>query len=438
MTKMLNGVEVVPEMENMPITVSLTDASNDISIATIRDVLNDLAFERDVAMMALLSASTLIKCIVQYSEAVSDTGLQLLNSTSSDVKILSFINFAKSKLGASYLLSFNDFSLDVSKQNLSMLQQMSMTSYQRNAKISQQDFVLIDIALHELVQKRSTLQAAAVMLPHDYVKHMLSENAGDDWQSSRSHDEIFKLSISRREVFGSIESNITLEYPVKPIVTSQIINAVNITKSDSIDTITKKILTQHKDKLSLDFLQNEPARVLQVIKNDLVSYSLARCFSVLSSADFFAENVSLAENIAVTSSAKNLAAEIATAYGLPSSIFNNIFETTGISREKLLSLTMTQHKLGSSSLMIQQPVISFGEAELFFDMFLTLPFQVGVVWARIFSAPVADRIVFTTFSRENFDEQSKAKKKSSDSHTTDIVSFDTYSFEAKSLKADNK
>ena len=153
-----------------------------------------------------------------------------------------------------------------------------------------------------------------------------------------------------------------------------------------------------------DSISPERARV--ILKNEVMSYLGRKALSAISPIDLFVEDVSVSierEESRRSSFAPTLSSALASIYELPSDYFSQAITTPPNSDQpeidllKMLSLTSP-----ASAKNFNRKPISFGEAELFTDVFSNLYFKGDQIVDRVFEQVVFEKLMCVPFAPDEF------------------------------------
>ena len=151
-------------------------------------------------------------------------------------------------------------------------------------------------------------------------------------------------------------------------------------------------------------------------------------FSVLSSVDLFHENIKDTDAFVRSTSSKQTAKIFSKAYNLPDDVFSSTFKRNDsnqfvLAKKTLASLTKSNVTKSASGTTIQTPILDFGEAELFYDIFSTIFFYENLIKQNVFVTTFSDRAVGILTSPQEFPIITTNTNRS----LVESVNFDTYS-----------
>ena len=452
-----NQGAVVPELDNKPINYPISfDKTSDLSVGTLINVMKDLSFERDIPAACISSAKASFEFVRDSSKKIISTGKQLLGLEQQDDKTKALVDFAKTQIGKSYLASINDFDLSAAIFKIAELNKALQAMPGRNPKITLSIFECLQSVLPELMSNKSSAFFVVNALPTDFVKDSLhkSYSIKKDVQNSLQ-DAIMVMSLQKNSLFSNeTYQNVYKEFFVRNLLADDSFSALSQSSKVSLAQICAGTKFSNLGT-GIEILQNktEQERAFVILQNEVVSYLLSKMFSVLSSADLFQQNISSNFSEYRSNSSQNLARIFAKAYGLPESTFDSVFLNdpqfgTILSKEALLDLATDKFQDGSSSIIVKHAPISFGEAELFYDIFSTVYFFEGQIANLVFSSSILDRTVGAICSLDDFllastsdsikmlgnklvtnSANQQIQQSNSSAGNPDSFSFDTYSVE---------
>ena len=456
MMKIVDGNEFVPSL-NLPISSEISVDGSHISIASIRDIMEDLSFERDLPAIAMASCSAMLTYVCNSAFDVIDYGKQLLNLKKQSDIVKSVSDFAKSDVGQKYFASLNDFNLESSRRKLAQCQQLVSVLEGRFPKLSLGELNAIKFLFPVLMSGKQSGNIVTVALPKDFIKESLVSSYSLLTDTRDPHQDMtFNVSIHRTSMFSDISfSPVDRNFCIRRLVDGQSFESFADTPPHDINDLLNRTMTTEFGT-GTDFLAKkvdaQSEKTTQVLLNDVISHLMRKLFSVLSSADLFPDNIVDGTPDTRSDSSSMTARTFASVYEIPTSTFDNVFVKPKkgpmtISRSAMLDLTKQNSELTTSAVSLTPARLSLGEAELFFDLFSTVWFQVGTLQSFIFSPTAFDDVmgVFVTPEEFSFGGQEltqqilgsksvnsnqDAKSQSQSSQSPDFLSFDTYSVDA--------
>jgi hypothetical protein len=442
LTIIQGGTEVIPKVQNLPIQTVISKKSSGISAAVLIELLKDLGDERNLPIAMFSSAKSLVLSANEASLGVVKTGKQLLGSEKPTQEIKNFLKFSQTELAKEYFSSLNEFTLLSSKQIFSEISDGFNSPSKKNQKLNAGIYNCLSVILPEITSKKDDFVFLVAGLPNDYVKNSLKIDfsAKIDKNSEKS-DEIMKVSVEKKPVFSKTSyENLSFDTYIRPVLRDQSFsqfteNAKQFPVSFA-DIVNKCILDNGKTGLKEKSTKINQAIAQEILENEVVSYLLKKMFSVLSSSDLF-ESIISTKNFQIKSSnSQNLARKFSEVYGLSPSTFDSVFSSseefgTVLDKQQILNLSFEKISDASSSIVIEPAKISFGEAEIFYDLFSTIYFMEGRLKEIIFSPTVLDRTVGVLFSPSEFkvyqldpEDSSSASGTSNAKCTIDSYSLD--------------
>lgn len=423
-----NGVEVVPEQAfpnfqvstqlGVPVQTVISNESDDTTIADFVEVMKDLADERNMPIIFFSAAKSLVLASNDAMSGIIKTGKQLLGVEKQTPEIKEFINFSKTTLGQNYFSALNEFTFDATKKSFLSLKQSWQSPSKRSPRLSQGIYNCLSVIFPEVIARKDSLAFMTVGLPTDYVKNSVQFN----FSLKRDRSDIEKtstlqLSVYKKPVFSKTDYEpLEFNFYVRPIFDdqsfAQFTGEAKQLPISLTDIVNKCILDTGKTGLKEKSQKIDTAASQEILENEVVSFLFRKAFSVLSSADLFENNISYKNFQVRSAQSVDLARRVAETYGLPPSTFDGIFISdnefgTVLDRTSLVNLSVDKFTDAASSVIIEPKFFSFGEAELFYDLFSTVYFMAGRINDMVFVPTVLDRTIGVMFSPEEFKKYEK-------------------------------
>lgn len=391
-----NGNLIIPEMGSLPRTTAIS-YDGKTTVASVVDTMYDLVFERELPVLCFAATSSMIQYFYNISEKYKNQAAQLLGNEeqTDEIKLLS--NFSQTSIGKKFFSSLNDFSIDASKRKLSLLKRELKSPSGRAPKITLGELRCIQLLLNDLPNVTGNNNFVVVALTKDFVTTTLNRKYSVSADRENSlQDETMRISIEKRPLFSNQGSSTDVVLFVRSLLGSESFSVFDNKVPTSFSDILMNVLVDGKEQ-GIAYLQKkiDPESASNVLANEIVSYLFRKMFSILSSADLFADNISDFDAFAIDPSKLSLAKSFAQIYGLKATAFDSVFSTNTdglsyINEDELNALAVTDFEIASSEVNVSLPLLTFGEAELFYDLFETVYFQTGVIANRIFSTSILD------------------------------------------------
>ena len=403
---------VLPEIGGLsPNTIISYDGQSQLSISSVIDTFYDLNFERELPAMCLSSVAAMVGHFSNSSAKYRDVANQILGNTKQTDDVKSLVTFAKSSIGNDYLASLNDFSLESSRKRLNNLKSALNSESGRNPKLTLGEQRCIEIVLPLQASSINTVNFVVAALPKDFVLKSLNRtySVSSD-KSNPLSDSIMSVNVEKAPIFTGEIQQALYDFMIRSPFNSDSFSIFEKNAPTGIQDILNNVIVDG-NKTGLQFVNEKQSTdfARQVLYNEIVSYLLRKMFSVLSSADLFSENVVDLDLFPLSSDSATTAKIFASVRGLSSSAFDGVFSTTAdgltyIDEDQLIKLSTNDFRLSENSLDLSISPLSFGEAELFYDLFNTVYFQLGTAMRQVFSPSILDETLGLCVSDANFSE----------------------------------
>lgn len=408
-----NGIWVIPSLNDMPIQKVISIDGSDLSPAVMIETMKDLADERAIPAAAFTIAKSFVVAADESSQKIIKTGKQLLGKEQQTSDLQIFSKFSKTSIAKKYFDSLNEFTISASRQSFNDLKSAWKSQAKRNPKINLGIYNCALVTLQEICAKNDSFAFLVAGLPTGFVKNSIKFNFSlKNDKDNTKKTELMKILIEKNSAFESTKYEpITFTHYVRPIFNdqsfAQFTAAANQFPISLSDISNKCLLDNGKNGLKEKSGKLDQKMAQEALENEVISYILRKIFSVLSSADLFEKDITTRDAQVRSANSSNIAKIFADIYGLPSTAFNSVFkssESSGTTLEKsdLLNLAMQKFSDASSSIIYSSPVLTFGETELFYDLFSTVYFLAGRVNETVFAPTVLDRTAGVLFSPQNF------------------------------------
>ena len=157
-----------------------------------------------------------------------------------------------------------------------------------------------------------------------------------------------------------------------------------------------------------------PLAARNLVKNEVRSHLIKKIISILSPNDFFVESLADYKKTQRDSGSQILANNLGLAAGLEDGIFSGVFiqgdKSSLLSYEQMLKLTSVVTTKSSSKQVSNMKKLSFGKAEIFYDIFSSSLFTASTIENQVFSPTYFDRVVAVICNNNMFgalDDSSK-------------------------------
>lgn len=443
-----NGNLVVPELNSLPPTTQIScNSQAPLTVSNVVDTFYDLSMERELPSICLCTAAAVVQVISSLSSKYVEIGSALLGATKQTDNSKAIASFAKSEIGDRFLSSMNKFSLGNASSKLEDVKNEMAAVGGRISRLSLGELRCMQVIMNAVTWEPNN-SFVITALPKDFViKSLKSTYAADLDRGNNLQDDLMSLRVEKTAIFDDNSSSFSTKLMVRSPLSEASFKIFETVPPQSADDVYANV-TLDSGISGSKFVDQKLDKGLayEVLKNEVISYLMRKLFSVLSAADLFSKNISDGEGFGLDPSSPTIARQFASTYGLDSSTFDNCFlkqpgGTSKISAGSLLDLSKQDFDIAESSLNVKLPTLSFGEAELFYDIFNSVFFQTGALQKRIFSSTIFDETVGIVVNSSLFPESegqavttngvyrvsgiSKPLQKISKSQQT--PSFDTYS-----------
>lgn len=406
-----NGNLIIPELGSLPQTTPISyDSLGQTTSASVIDTMYDLVFERELPALCLSAVCGMMQYFSNVSEKYTDVASQMLGIKKQTEDVKSLISFSQTTQGDNFFSSLNDFSVNVARLKLSNIKKELKSASGRNPKITLGELRCIQLILNGLLgNAENTNNFVIVAFPKDFVTTSLNRAYSVSLDRENSHQDVtMKISIEKKSIFSTQGNSASFVLLLRSPLSSESFSTFESRIPVDLTDLLSNVIVDETETGS-SYLQKkiDSNTASSVLLNEIVSYLMRKMFSVLSSADLFADNISDVDAFAIDTSSPTIAKNFAVAYDLQQDIFNGVFSkltdgTTYINEDNLTSLTRSDFEISSSEVNVSLPPLKFGEAELFYDLFETVFFQTGVVSRRVFSVSIFDEIAGVLFNDKLF------------------------------------
>jgi hypothetical protein len=431
----------IPDIDNQkPGTV--ISVSGNVSFQSIVDLVKLLSLERDFTAVCLSSAKAIFDYTSNQAEAIIQIGKQLRNDIQRNDRTKAYADFyEKSDYNKKYLNSYTDFDGYTSRNKLENYKKSLKSKSGRNPKITLGEFNAISAILKILSNQNETSKSNDTKL---FISALFP--SGFFSSSSITGKTIIPIDVQKSDMFGDTKySSIRAEYFVNDFLSSKSFdNFSSLSENMTFDDILSRCMldvypTQISgSKFVSSFDLNQQKNAKEILRREIVSYLLSKMFSILSSVDLFHENLTDNNVFVKSDSSASIARIFSSAYDIDPSIFDECFVRNSkneiqLDKRKLVDLTKNTTTESQSKISIQNSYLTFGEAELFHDVFSTVYFQSGLIQKNVFSTTYSDRIVGILTNSKEFSALNKSEPRRFDG----VVRFDIYNLSTdKSLIRD--
>ena len=396
-----NGDLTVPAIGSYPQnTVISHDKNSSVTVATAVDTFRDLVFEKEMPALCIAHTAAIVSYLHTNAKKYTEIASQMIGASPPQAIAKSIIDLAKSSVGSKFISSVNAFSLDTARKRIEDVKAELSSDSGRLPKLTLGEMRCVKIVLESISTNASTNIFTVVGLPKDYVTKSISGDYSLMLDRLNNVDDtLMKVTCTKRDVFSGWSSAVSNEMLIRSPFNSASFSVFETSPPAGMQDILDRVIVDGNvsggkyvdGKL-------DTGRAHTVLYNEVVSYLLKKLFSVLSSADLFAQNIVDSEIFTVDNKSASTAKYFATAYGLVAGTFDTAFFTnsdgkTIVDEESLLRLTLTDYVSSKFSTNLSHPTLTFGEAELFYDLFMTVHFQLGCIQQRVFSSSLLDETV---------------------------------------------
>jgi len=431
----------IPSLNNQK-PGTIISVTGNVSFQSVVDLIKLLSLERDFSAICLSSVKAMFDYTMNQAYNIIQTGKQLRNDIQRSDRIKSYADFyEKSEYNKKYLNSYTDFDGYTSRVKLERYKSSISSGSGRNEKITLGERNAISVLLKILTNDNDTSKSTNTKM---FISSLFP--TGYFSSSNISGRSIIPVDVQKKAMFGnSSYTSLRAEFFVNNFLSAGSFDQFQ-SLSENItfdDIISRCMIDTYPNRITgLKFISSFESKiqnnVKEILKREIISYLFSKMFSILSSVDLFHENITDNNVFVKSESAAETSKIFANSYGLESSIFNECFvknekNEIEIDKNKLLSLTKTIVQTNQTKTNIQNPFLTFGEAELFYDVFSTVYFQSGLIQKNVFSTTYSDRIVGILTNSKEF----SVLEKNETGRFSDIVKFDIYNLSVdKSLIKD--
>lgn len=446
--------ELVPDLDNSPFStvISSPSLSEQVKISDFRDIFENLSIERNLPSYAFASLKSRIDYTAKSSQKIVDAGRQLLGLDKQEDIYKTIADYSTTKSGESFLSSFDSFDIDVARMNLRNMKSSLESSAGRLPKLSTGEYNCIKSILPSLTFTGQSSLFVVTALPKSFINHSVDPKFSTKEDTESLKKSTLNLSISKDPVFTNEKfGDKTFRFLTKKYIDNYSFDVFeNEEPQNGLDDIIQRIKLTNGQTGAQFILQNDQSSAVTLLKNECISFLLKKMFSVLSSVDLMEENITDTSFDARPTSAQQLAREFATAYGLPNSTFDSAFvddknkQSLLLDRNIMRSLSIDSFQDSTEKVIVKKSPLTFGESELFFDLFSCIHFLSGKISDMILTPSLFDRTLgvicnestfkkLKTSSSSNLLGMSKVKNVTQQSlkmqsllGNTNSLSFDTY------------
>jgi hypothetical protein len=439
----------IPQLEAENDSVIITaeeDGENAFSFLAFRQVMEQLSEQRDLPMASLLAHDSYIDYIEQNTSGLVSIANQILGNENRTETVQSFVDFAQSSIGKKYLKlgkneTATDRSVNISRIRYNKLVRQNQDFTKRLQRITAGELACIREVFKEFYQTPSeTLVMPVVGLPAGMAKDYIIPKFGILQGFSTPPDQmtiIIKIRAAKvfdEQVIGTIYRQLMLDEILDGF--SFINFNLSQPPTGMQDIIENVVLIDGRSggQFIQDSIDQDRARV--ILKNEVMSYLARKAMSVISPIDLFAEDISdeSSEETKRSSFSQTLAASFASVYGLPEDYFNEVFGfVSGLGERRIVLTKMLDLTKPTSTQNLNRKPLSFGEAEMFTDVFSNLYFKSEQIVERVFEQVVFEKLMCLPFSPDEFPSYEDYALKGEDinfpsnnpnQYTTDFAKFD--------------
>jgi hypothetical protein len=397
-------------------------------------------------MASLLAHDSYIDYIEQNTSGLVSIANQILGNENRTETVQSFVDFAQSSIGKKYLKlgkneTATDRSVNISRIRYNKLVRQNQDFTKRLQRITAGELACIREVFKEFYQTPSeTLVMPVVGLPAGMAKDYIIPKFGILQGFSTPPDQmtiIIKIRAAKvfdEQVIGTIYRQLMLDEILDGF--SFINFNLSQPPTGMQDIIENVVLIDGRSggQFIQDSIDQDRARV--ILKNEVMSYLARKAMSVISPIDLFAEDISdeSSEETKRSSFSQTLAASFASVYGLPEDYFNEVFGfVSGLGERRIVLTKMLDLTKPTSTQNLNRKPLSFGEAEMFTDVFSNLYFKSEQIVERVFEQVVFEKLMCLPFSPDEFPSYEDYALKGEDinfpsnnpnQYTTDFAKFD--------------
>jgi hypothetical protein len=413
-----------------------------VSFLTMTEMMEEASQDRDLPYAALLSFSGKLDYIRQQTQELCDIGNRLAGNAEADEKSSILASFADSPLGKKYFQSLTDASLISSQRRIKQIAEELESPIKRRPRITRGELHALKILTETLASTPSeTLNICFLGLPSEFMETTIYPRFSlETGFSAPLSESTIRVLLKREDAITEIESeSVGFSFSSFSLVDSKSFSYFSNKKPTNIKDIVNNVKLLNGKNGSQFIAEAADENIARIIlENEVKSYLLKRSISLLSPNDFFSENI-LRNGVDKRDSGSSfLASRLAPLAGLEKEIFSSIFTDfslgTVIASDQMLALTSTKTIKTSGKQTSQFSKMSFGEAEMFYDVFSSLLFKSSLVSESIFGESIFDRVIAVCFSNNDFKDLedsdyetivSGKKVQANDQYASDLAKSDS-------------
>jgi hypothetical protein len=388
------------------------------SFSSFIEHLEELAAERDLPYIAMLSYAAKFDYVRQQTQSLIDLSSKLAGTAESDAVSEAFSSFANTDIGKNYLLSLTDASLSASKKRLKEVITAKNSSAKRNPKITVGELAAIKVFCEELASTPSeSVNIFFLGLPTEYMDNTIypqfkiAEGFFAPLTEATMNAHVTRIDA----ITGESSSNANFLFSSAPIISTKSFDLFSSNPPSSMDAIVNSVNLEN-GQTGLAFINGKatPLAARNLVKNEVRSHLIKKIISILSPNDFFVESLADYKKTQRDSGSQILANNLGLAAGLEDGIFSGVFiqgdKSSLLSYEQMLKLTSVVTTKSSSKQVSNMKKLSFGKAEIFYDIFSSSLFTASTIENQVFSPTYFDRVVAVICNNNMFgalDDSSK-------------------------------
>ena len=450
-----------------------------VSFTEAKDLIMSLAKSHRTPYNALLINMQMMNYTLEKAELIIGMGKQLRGEAEKSDQVVNFLNFYNNHPhGNSYVQNLSQRALDVSAGRHQAIMKTRNYPMLKSKKLSKGEMNAMKGAFSVIHHTFNTAADPTVLfvttgIPRGYVEHLILEEFDivDGNSSGESHFPAMQLSLQKwsgltGEFVGSSTQNCFLEDYLKQDSFDNFADSPPTSMTDMVHRALIYNPQTHVSMLGLDWLEQWPvnelsrSRALKAMKLEIQSFLMRKFFSITTPLDLFLEDMipgpggkfsnhlrprsnnsaNLASTIMQSLQGKQWKEQIGSM--LPKDTFKNVFRNnndglgTYLDEEWLKALTVTKTTTTKTGQLTNFPEIDFAVAELFFDVFSTLPFRANTIMSEIFAPLSYEKIILMLYHPDtlghvgvfnnDFSDQSSNSTNFEDPDSPGTVSLYTY------------